>query len=496
MILNPLEIFRANKGTVGQSQNKKKEPAPKPKPKDTVVQGVAALKIDETPKVKSKNIDVVAEYEKTPSKNAANFVVVGHVDHGKSTLMGRLLYDLSYVDKREHAKTQKSASEIGKSSFAFAWAMDSTEEERARGITVDIATNTFETEKTKFTILDAPGHRDFIPNMIAGASQADFAVLVIDAGTNAFEAGLKGQTREHAMLVRSLGISRVVVAVNKMDRADWSEERFTTISQQIGAFLSSAGFQPNNIVFVPCAGLTGENVVQPLDKSTGAWHKGGTLVDALDGSEPARRRLTEPLRMTVSDVLRTNNPGVSVDVSVTGRLDAGHVQAGTVLTVQPSNESCTVKAVSLEGGNVPVDYAVAGQIATLGLVGVDANYLNPGAVLSPPGKDGIVCSVSFTAKCLAFEHVLPGAVEVFRGRLSSAARISELVSLVEKGDEEAGNKKAKRPRVVKPGQVARVRVVLEGGKALPLEAPDRIVLRSEGVTVAAGLVDSVDPIEA
>lgn len=223
-------------------------------------------------RVKSKNLDVLAEYEKSDRKNAASFVVIGHVDHGKSTLMGRLLHDLKVVDQRTLDKYRKEANSIGKSSFAFAWVMDSTSEERERGVTVDIAMNHFETDKTRFTILDAPGHRDFIPNMIAGASQADFAVLVIDAGTNSFESGLKGQTKEHALLVRSMGVQRVVVAVNKMDSAGWSEDRFVEIKQQMTAFLTTAGFQAKNLAFVPCAGLTGENVVAPAPEPA-AWYK-------------------------------------------------------------------------------------------------------------------------------------------------------------------------------------------------------------------------------
>src|SRR4051794_39639196 len=208
-----------------------------------------------------------------------NIDFTGHVDHGKSTLMGRLLYDLKVVDQRSLDKLRKEAENIGKSSFALAWVMDQTSEERSRGITVDIATNHFETKRTRFTILDAPGHRDFVPNMIAGASQADFAVLVIDASTGNFESGLKGQTKEHALLVRSMGVQRIIVAVNKMDSAEWSKDRFDEIEQQMSAFLTAAGFQPKNVSFIPCSGLQGDNILRRSSEAKSSWYTGHTLVE-------------------------------------------------------------------------------------------------------------------------------------------------------------------------------------------------------------------------
>ena len=164
--------------------------------------------------------------------------------------MGRLLYDLKVIDQRSIDKLRKEAETIGKSSFALAWVMDETSEERSRGVTVDIATNYFETEKTRFTILDAPGHKDFIPNMISGASQADFPVLVIDASTNSFESGLKGQTKEHIMIARSMGMQHIIVAVNKMDTVGWSKSRFDEIAKRMTAFLTEASFLEKRITFI------------------------------------------------------------------------------------------------------------------------------------------------------------------------------------------------------------------------------------------------------
>ena len=493
---------------VQKAQSKSKQPPAKKNenakaaPKNGVVQGVAAMKIDDAPKVKSKNLDVPAEFEKTNQRSSANFVVIGHVDHGKSTLMGRLLYDLKHpsMTQRDYNKLQKASSEAGKSSFALAWAMDSTEEERSRGVTIDIATNHFSTDSTDFTILDAPGHRDFVPNMIGGTSQADFAVLVIDASANAFEAGLKGQTREHALLARSMGIARIVVAVNKMDAAKWNKERYNEITDQLKGFFTGAGFNPKTIMFIPCAGLTGENVVTPLtaeQKKQASWYEGPTLVSALEASEPAKRRIRDPLRLTISDVFKPTAPGVPTgDISITGKIDAGTLQIGTVVLAQPATEAATIKGIELNGE--PRDWAVAGQIVTLHLVGIEPEHLRSGDVICEKGKGQLQNVTTFTAKCLAFEHLLPGAVDCFRGRMQSAGRITEFIEIVGKEENANGKNgaeksaKKKKPRVVKPQQVVRLRVALDNGeKGLPLETPDRIVLRAEGRTVAAGILDGV-----
>ena len=396
--------------------------------------------------------------------------------------MGRLLYDLKVIDQRSVDKLRKEAETIGKSSFALAWVMDQTSEERSRGVTVDIATNYFETEKTRFTILDAPGHQDFIPNMIAGASQADFAVLVIDAGTNSFESGLKGQTKEHALLVRSMGVQRLVIAVNKMDTISWSQARFDEISQQMTAFLTAASFSPKNLAFIPCAGLIGDNIIRPPPEGTipGNWYTGPTLVEALDASEPAKRALSLPLRLTVSDVFRG---GIMNPLSISGRLDAGSLQVGDAVLAMPAGETAAVKGIEVEGE--PVDWAVAGHIATLHLTDIDAVHLRLGDIICSPATP-IKIVKAFQAKILAFEHVVPMSVDVFRGRMNAPAKVARLVAVLNK---QSGEVEKKRPRIVQPGSVARIVVEME--REMPLDFGTRIVLRADGATVAAGLLESV-----
>ena len=483
----------------GSKQKTSKGPANDRNSKQNgVTKALASVKLDEPPKVKSRNLDVAAEFEKSNNRTSANFVVIGHVDHGKSTLMGRLLYDLKHpsLTQRDFSKLQKASSEAGKSSFALAWAMDSTEEERLRGVTIDIATNNFSTEKTDFTILDAPGHRDFIPNMIGGTSQADFAVLVVDASSDAFEAGLKGQTREHALLARSLGITKIVVAINKMDAAGWSKERFDEIQAQLSGFFAAAGFNQKNIIYVPCSGLTGENVVSPLtpdQQATASWYEGPSLVQALESSEPAHRRIHDALRLTVSDVFRNSAPGVPTgDVSLSGKIGSGNLQIGTSVLAQPATESGTVRGIEVNGE--AREWAVAGQIVTLHLVGIEQEHLRSGDVICEKGKSPIQNVTGFTAKCLAFEHLLPGPVDCHRGRMHPSAKISRFLEIMgkEAASGNGGTNRGRKPRLVKPQQVVRLEVDLENDeKGLPLEPSDRVVLRQEGKTIAAGLIEDI-----
>ncbi|RKF57658.1 HBS1-like protein [Erysiphe neolycopersici] len=444
-----------------------------------LIKNVKSLKIDDPPNLKSKNLDVLEEFKKQKTKNTASFVVIGHVDAGKSTLMGRLLLEVGIIDQRTVDRYTKEAEAMGKTSFALAWVFDQDSEERERGVTIDIALNEFETKRAKFTILDAPGHRDFIPNMIAGASQADFAVLVIDASTGSFESGLKGQTREHTLIVRSIGIQRLIIAVNKLDNIQWSQDRFMEIETQMSSFLTTAGYKRNNFSFVPCSGLVGDNISQPTSNPAASWYKGPTLVESLENIEPITHALTKPFRLTISNVFRGGNQN---PVSISGRIEAGNLQVADTLIVQPSSKMCNVRALELD--NHLVDWAVAGQNTVIHLSGIDEQYLKIGNVLCSP-LNAIQNIKEFSAKLLAFEFLLPMLVDVHRGHLHCSGRIKEIKGIFSKASENIHSKKI--PRVVKPGMVARVIVTLE--REEPLEAPGRVVLRSNGVTVAAGLIE-------
>ncbi|KAL8845569.1 MAG: hypothetical protein Q9176_000205 [Flavoplaca citrina] len=473
-------VAKAQNSSKGAKAAKKAaEPATNDKAKINLAADIEAVAIDGGPKPRSKNLDVLAEFEKSRVKNAANFVVIGHVDAGKSTLMGRLLYDLKVVDQRTIDRYRKEAEKIGKSSFALAWVLDQGTEERNRGVTIDIAVNRFETSKTSFTILDAPGHRDFIPNMIAGASQADFAVLVIDAGTGNFESGLKGQTKEHALLVRSMGVQKIVIAVNKLDTVQWSKERFDEIQQQVSAFLTAAGFQQRNIAFVPCSGLHGENIAKRAEAAQAGWYTGPVLIDQLEASEPTSRSLDKPLRITIADVFRG---GVQNPLSISGRLDGGSLQVGDRVITMPAKETAVIKGIDVN--SEPADWAVAGQNVILHLTDIEQQYLKAGDVICPPSAP-IQNVTSLTVKILAFDHVTPMHVEVHRGRMQIPGRITQLIAILDKVSGAVVGKK--KPRLVQPGFIARVVVQLDS--AVPLEAPEKVILRAGGQTVAAGLLE-------
>ncbi|OGE48812.1 hypothetical protein PENARI_c025G03487 [Penicillium arizonense] len=471
-------VLNAQSTAKGFKSNTASKSAGNKKAQADLTGGIKDLSVEEKVTVKSKNLDVLAEYKKSNRKRSANFVVIGHVDAGKSTLMGRLLADQGAIDKRTLDKYRQEAEKIGKGSFALAWVLDQGSEERARGVTIDIATNKFETEKTAFTIVDAPGHRDFVPNMIAGASQADFAVLVIDSSVGKFESGLKGQTKEHALLVRSMGTQKIVVAVNKMDAVQWDHGRFEEIEQQISSFLTTAGFQEKNIAFVPCSGVLGDNIARRSEDPHAAWYSGRTLIEELEDSEPFTHALEKPLRMTISDVFRG---GVQNPLSISGRLDAGSLQVGDQILTMPSGETAMVRSIEVDSD--PSDWAVAGQNVVLNIANIDPIHLRSGDVVCRPSSP-IPTITTFTTKVLAFEHLMPMQVDVHRGRLHVPARISKLVASLDKA---SGAAIKKRPKIVAPGTVARI--VVEMDHAVPLEAPTRIVLRSGGSTVAAGLLE-------
>ncbi|MHA1778574.1 MAG: GTP-binding protein, partial [Candidatus Heimdallarchaeaceae archaeon] len=248
-----------------------------------------------------------------------NLVIIGHVDHGKSTMTGHLLYLCGSISEREIQKYEKEAELIGRGSFKFAWVLDKLKEERERGVTIDLAFYKFETKKYYYTIIDAPGHRDFVKNMITGTSQADAAILVVSAGTGEFEAGISatGQTREHALLAKTLGVDQILVAVNKMDLANYSKERYEEIKNEMARNLKLFGYDVSKINFVPVSGMKGDNLRERSENMP--WYDGPTLLEALDTFEVPPKPIDKPLRLPVQDVYTITGIG-TVPV---GRVETG-----------------------------------------------------------------------------------------------------------------------------------------------------------------------------
>ncbi|XP_072297969.1 HBS1-like protein isoform X1 [Eucyclogobius newberryi] len=472
--------------------------APEPKPPETPSKGNGdeSSSVPTPSKSSGKNrqgINVKAELEKRQGgKPLLNLVVIGHVDAGKSTLMGHLLYLLGNVNKRTMHKYEQESKKAGKASFAYAWVLDETGEERVRGVTMDVGMTKFETNSKVVTLMDAPGHKDFIPNMITGAAQADVAVMVVDASRGEFEAGFEagGQTREHALLVRSLGVTQLAVAVNKMDQVNWQKERFQDITAKLAHFLKQAGFKESDVFYVPTSGLSGENLTTRSTVSElTAWYSGLSLLEQIDAFKAPQRSVDKPFRLCVSDVFKDQGSGFCV----TGKIEAGYVQTGDRILTMPPNETCTVKGITLH--DEPLDWAAAGDHVSLTLTGMDIIKINVGCVFCDP-KEPIRSCTKFRARVLLFNIELPITkgfpVLLHYQTVSEPATIKKLVSVLHKS---SGEVLKKKPKCLSKGMNAIVELQTHRPVALELykdfKELGRFMLRYSGSTIAAGVVTEI-----
>ncbi|XP_050031590.2 uncharacterized protein HBS1 isoform X1 [Dermacentor andersoni] len=439
--------------------------------------------------------DVAAEYakERGSTKSLLNLVVIGHVDAGKSTLMGHLLYRLGCVQKKQMHKYEQESKKLGKASFMYAWVLDETSEERNRGITMDVAQAKFETPNRSIVLLDAPGHRDFIPNMITGAAQADVAILVVDATRGEFETGFEtgGQTREHTLLVRSLGVSQLAVAINKLDNVSWDEGRYNEITAKLRTFLRQAGYRESDFTFVPCSGLTGENLTtkpesgSPLTK----WYTGPCLVDVIDSFKPPERPVSKPFRLCVSDVFKGQGSGFCVS----GRIDAGCAANGDKVLVMPAAEQGTVKGITID--ELPVTQAFAGDQVALTLAGVDMIKVTTGSFLCDPTVP-IRVSTRFQARLVVFNVEVPLTrgfpVVLHYQSTTEQASIHRILSQLNKVTGEVVRNK---PRCLVKNTSGLVEIKVSRPICVELykefKELGRITLRSGGSTVAAGVITEV-----
>ncbi|XP_052274805.1 HBS1-like protein isoform X1 [Dreissena polymorpha] len=444
-------------------------------------------------KSKYEKFDLKQEYKKrNSSKEMLNLVVIGHVDAGKSTLMGHLLFKLGKVNQRTMHKYEQESRKIGKSSFMYAWVLDETEEERARGVTMDIAQTQFETPSKVITLLDAPGHKDFIPNMITGTAQADVAILVVNATTGEFETGFEsgGQTREHALLARSLGVQQLLVAVNKMDTVNWDPSRYDEVVKKLGQFLKQAGFKEGDTSYVPVSGLAGENLAGPVKEARLAeWYKGSTLAEQIDKFRPVVRPVDKPVRVILSDVFK----GLGAGLTATGKVVSGAVQLGDRLSVMPAGEYTVVKGISIN--DEAVNFAFAGDHVQIVFTGVDITNVGVGSVLCDC-QTPVVCASRILARVVLFNLEVPitrGFTVIFHYQtVTEPAILKKLVSQLNKS---TGEVVKNRPKCLTKNSSAVVEIELEYPVCVELYKDNkelgRFMLRSSGHTIAAGLIEEV-----
>jgi elongation factor 1-alpha len=420
-----------------------------------------------------------------------NLVIMGHVDHGKSTTTGHMLYQAGAVDERTIKAYEEEAKKMGKETFKYAWVLDNLKEERERGLTIDLRFLKFETKKYYFTIIDAPGHRDFVKNMITGASQADGAVLFVSAKRGEFEAGIGpgGQTREHAFLAFTLGVNQLVVAVNKMDDAsvNWSQERYSEIKNEVSRMLKMVGYKVEKIPFVPTSGWTGDNLVKASDKMP--WYKGPTLFEALDTFELPPKPLDKPLRIPVQDVYSITGVG-TVPV---GRVETGVLKEGDVIIFMPANKQGEVKSIEMHHTRIP--RAEPGDNIGFNVRGIAKTDIRRGDVAGPVNNPPTVAK-EFVGQIIVIYHptaIAAGYTPVLHYHTGQVAcRFTELIRKI---DPRSGQVVEEKPTFLKTGDAAVVR--MEPLHPIALETYTdfselgRFAVRDMGTTVAAGVVKEI-----
>lgn len=408
-----------------------------------------------------------------------NLIFIGHVDHGKSTTVGRLLYDTKALSEQDMKKLKDEAAKYNKPTFEFAFAMDQLKEERERGITIDISHRDFQSLKYYFTIIDAPGHKDFVKNMITGASQADAAVLVISVPD-----GVQAQTREHAFLAKVLGISQLIVGLNKMDVANYDRVKYEDVKSQISNLLKTVGYDINTIKFVPYSAQEGTNVASKSPKLS--WYTGPTLLEALDQLKVPEKPTNKPLRLPIQDVYSISGFG-TVPV---GRVETGVMKPGDQIVIMPSNVKTDVKSIEMH--HQQLQQAEPGDNVGFNIKGVDKSAIKRGYVVGPANNPPTVAD-EFTAQIVVINHptaIAAGYTPVFHiHTMQVAATITEIT---EKKDPKTGQTLQKNPEFIKTGDVAIVKVkptrpiVIE--KYSDFAQLGRFAIRDMGQTIAAGVV--------
>jgi elongation factor 1-alpha len=402
-----------------------------------------------------------------------NLAVIGHVDHGKSTLVGRLLYETGAVEQHVIDQYKKEAEELGKGGFEFAYVMDNLKEERERGVTIDIAHQDFHTDNHYFTIVDCPGHRDFVKNMITGASQADSAILVV-----AVDDGIAPQTQEHVFLARTLGIAELIVVINKMDKENYDEGKFNAVKEEVQKLLGSVGYKDN--LFIPLSAFEGDNIKE--SSSNTSWYDGVTILDAINDLPVPKDATDAPLRLPIQDVYTISGIG-TVPV---GRVETGTMKPGMKVVFQPSGAAGELKSIEMHHQEVPA--AKAGDNVGFNVRGVGKEDVRRGDVLGPADNPPKVAK-RFKAQIIVMQHpsvITVGYTPVFHAHTSQVACTFEEIT----------DTQGKSLDFIKAGDAALVwvrpqkPVVIEVASDIP--ELGAFAIRDMGSTIAAGKVVEIE----
>ena len=426
-------------------------------------------------------------------KEHFNLVIIGHIDHGKSTMMGAMLITTGAISDREARELEKLAKEYDRESWSYAYVFDRLKEERQRGITIDLAFRKFETKNKYFTIIDAPGHQDFVKNMITGASQADAAILVVSGKKGEMEVGIaaNGQTREHAYLAQTLGVKQLVVAINKADVWNYNEDRYNECVENISDLLRNIGFPVKKIPFIPVSGLKAENLTELSDKFS--WYKGPTLIEAIDAFEVPEKPTNKPLRLPIQDSYKIKGTGV---VPV-GRVETGIMKKGDKIIIMPTGFEGEIRSIEMHHEEIP--QAIPGDNVGFSIRGLDIKDAGRGDCLGHPDTPPTVIypNGKWTGQIIVIWHptaIAQGYTPVVHAHTAQVA--SKFVALLKKLDQKTGAVIEDNPKFLKRNEAAIVE--LSPIKKLCIEKytdiPEmgRFAVRDMGRTVAVGIVKDIE----
>src|SRR3990167_7096668 len=415
-------------------------------------------------------------------KPGINIVFVGHVDAGKSTTVGRMMYDTGAVSEQEMKKLKEEAQKHGKAGFEFAYVMDNLKEERERGVTINLSYKKIITQKYEVTIIDAPGHKDFVKNMITGTSQADAGFLVVAA-----KSGVQPQTTEHLWLMKTMGVGQLGIVINKMDEVGYKEENYNKVKEDVSKLLMTVGYKPAEIAFIAVSALQGDNVAKKSDKMP--WYKGPTILEQFDKFNQPEKPTNLPLRMAIQDVYEITGIG-TVPV---GKIETGIMRPGQKIIVVPgrSGKGVPGEVKSVEAHHEQLAQGEAGDNVGVNLRGIGKKDVARGDVICDASKPATIAE-EFTAKIAVINHptvIAKGYTPVFH--VHTAQVPCQFIELIEKYDPKTGEVAQKNPDFIKNGDVAKVRIKPIGNLVLEKQADNphmaRFAIRDAGATVAAGV---------